>query len=316
MAPRARDGNGDGGSRNENGALREARRLLPYHAYRFASFLANGLPLPVARAVFAGLSAGSAVTLRGRRAAVARNLRRVRGGLDPVDLELAVQQAFQSYGRYWLESFRLPWTGRDELEAGMSWEGVAHLEDALAEGRGAIMALPHLGGWDFGGAWLATVGYPVLVVVEEVEPPELFEWLSALRRTIGHPVVPNGRDAGNAVLRRLRANGIVGLLCDRDLTRGGVEVDFFGERTTLPAGPATLALRTGAALLPTTIYFRGRGHHGIIRPPIPLDREGSFRADAARLTGLLAAELEGLIRAAPEQWHLFQPNWPSDPGYR
>ena len=303
-------------SRARKASHRAARRL-PYHAYRFASFLANGLPLPVAEAVFAGLSAGSALTLRGRRAAVARNLERVHGGpMAGLDREVRVQQSFHSYGRYWLESFRLPWTGRDELEAGMSWEGVAHLEDALAEGRGAIMALPHLGGWDFGGAWLATVGYPLLVVVEEIEPPELFEWMSALRRTIGLTVVPNGRDAGGAVLRRLRGNGIVGLLCDRDLSGGGIEVEFFGERTTLPAGPATLALRTGAALLPTTIYYRGRSHHGIIRPPLPLDRRDSFRADVARITGLLAAELESLIRAAPEQWHLFQPNWPSDPGYR
>ena len=110
---------------------------------------------------------------------------------------------------------------------------------------------------------------------------------------------------------------MVCLLCDRDLDHTGVEVEFFGERTTLPAGPATLAIRTGAALLPTAVYFTPRynGHHGLVRPPIKIQRMGGLREDVARVTQLLARELEFLIRRAPEQWHLFQPNWPSDPGY-
>ena len=104
---------------------------------------------------------------------------------------------------------------------------------------------------------------------------------------------------------------------DRDIQGGGVEVEFFGERTTLPGGPATLGLRTGAPVVPSAVYFAaGReGHHAVIRPPVPADRHGSLREDVQRITQLLAAELEALIRAAPEQWHLFQPNWPCDPGY-
>jgi KDO2-lipid IV(A) lauroyltransferase len=94
---------------------------------------------------------------------------------------------------------------------------------------------------------------------------------------------------------------------------GGTEVEFFGERTTLPSGPATLALRTGAPLLPAAIYFRGRRlHHGVMRPPVPVERTGRLRDDVALVTQLLARELEELIRVAPDQWHLLQPNWPSD----
>ncbi len=290
------------------------RRRIPYVAYRFASLLANGLPRPVAATVFSGLSAGSAVLLRRRRAVVGRHLQRVHGRpLVGVARAWAVHRAFQSYGRYWLESFRLPHTAPEELEAGMSWEGIAHLEDALEAGHGAILALPHLGGWDFGGAWLASIGYRLLVVVEDLEPPELLAWLTDLRHTIGLTVVPQGPQVGAAVLKALKANGIVALLCDRDLTGGGVQVEFFGERTTLPAGPATLALRTGAVLLPTAVYFEGSGHLGIVRPPIPTHRSGDgLRADVARVTQALAYEFESLIRRAPEQWHLLQPNWPSD----
>ena len=133
-----------------------------------------------------------------------------------------------------------------------------------------------------------------------------------LRRDIGINVVPLGPSAGTECVRALKANDILCLLCDRDLAGGGVEVEFFGERTTLPGGPATLALRSGAPLLPTAVYFDGTGHLGLVRPPLPVERQGKLRDDVARITQDLARELELLIRRAPDQWHLMQPNWPSD----
>jgi KDO2-lipid IV(A) lauroyltransferase len=146
-----------------------------------------------------------------------------------------------------------------------------------------------------------------------VEPPELAEWFVGLRASLGIEVVPLDSKAGTAYTRALGANRVLALLCDRDVAGGGVEVEFFGERTTLPAGPATLALRTGAPLVPATIYFtESGGHHGIARPPLDTTRRGKLREDVARITQDLAHELEDLIRQAPEQWHLLQPNWPSD----
>jgi KDO2-lipid IV(A) lauroyltransferase len=164
---------------------------------------------------------------------------------------------------------------------------------------------------------MATVWkHPISVVVEALDPPEVFAWFKDLREQLGMQVIALGPDAGTLVVRALKANHVVCLLSDRAIGGSGVEVEFFGERTLLPAGPATLALRTGAPLLPTAIYFRGRVHEGVVRPAVPLDREGRLRDDVARVTQRLAHELEALIRAAPEQWHLLQPNWPSDPGYR
>lgn len=265
-----------------------------------------------------GLGAVFGRTMRGRRAMLERHLRRVLGpSASEDDVARTASAAFHSYAHYWLESFRLATASRDELEAGMSWEGVGLIDDALAGGCGVIMVLPHLGGWDFGGAWLASTGYGATVVVEALDPPELFDWFAQLREALGLRVVPHGADAGAAVLRVLRSNGIVGLLSDRDLARTGVEVTFFGERTTLPAGPATLALRTGAPILPAAIYFeggRGSRHLGVVRPPLDTSRTpgGKLRDDVARITQSMAGELEVLIRRAPEQWHLMQPNWPSD----
>ena len=160
-------------------------------------------------------------------------------------------------------------------------------------------------------------GLPITVVVEPLADKEIFEWFASFRRSLGMTVVPLGPEAGTASMRALKNNEVLCLMCDRDIGGGGgIEVEFFGEKTRLPGGPATLALRVGAPLLPTAVYFRGRtGHLAIVRPPLELERAGRLRDDVTRVTQALAYELEGLIRVAPEQWHLFQPNWPSDPGY-
>ena len=125
-------------------------------------------------------------------------------------------------------------------------------------------------------------------------------------------IVPLGPDAGATLLKALREGRMVGLVCDRDLARTGVEVEFFGERTTFPAGPATLALRAGAPLLAGANYFEGDAHRCVMRPPLDTSRQGTVKEDIARITQALARDFEVLIRRAPDQWHLLQPNWPSD----
>ena len=252
-----------------------------------------------------------------RRRMLRRHLRRVIGpDYSEAALDTLVASGFASYSRYWLESFRVPGRTFGELDAELTHEGVEHILEARRRGTGAIMALPHLGGWDFGGSWLALKGHPVTVVVERIDPPELFEWFKDLRLQMGMNVVPADEGAGPAVLKALKQNHIVALVSDRDLAGTGPEVDFFGERTTLPGGPALLALRSGAPLLPLAIYFSDDGgHHGVVGPPLDLTRLGPRLADdVQRITQVLAGELEELIRRAPDQWHLLQPNWPSDLG--
>lgn len=289
-------------------------RRLSFLSYRFGAELAQRLPHILSGPSTQALSRVFTVTMAERRMMMERHLQRVHGqGLQGAALRRAVHQSFDSYAQYWLESFALPRETPSSLDARMRAEGVHHLDDALAAGRGVILALPHLGAWDFGGAWLASKGYNVSVVVEPVEPPELFDWFAAHRRAIGLDVIPLGPDTGQQVVTALNANRLVALLCDRDLTGTGVEVEFFGEVTTLPAGPAVLALRTGAALIPTAAYFDATaGHLGVVRPPMSVGRVGKFREDVVRLTQAVAVQLEELIRVAPEQWHLMQPNWPSD----
>jgi KDO2-lipid IV(A) lauroyltransferase len=276
------------------------------------------MPGPLAAAAASSLGFGASFANADRREMFQRHLRRVNPSIGRAAMRLATQTAFDSYAKYYMESFRLPTLSKRTVERGFSTEGYEHITTALQAGNGVILALPHLGGWEWAGRWMTDQGHKLTVVVEPIDPPELFEWFTELRRDLGMTVVPLGPGAARAVLKALNANEVVCLLCDRDIERTGVDVEFFGERTTLPAGPATLGLRTGAAILPTGVYFTQRynGHHAIVRPPLPLHRlGGGLRDDVARVTQLLAHELEFLIRRAPEQWHLFQPNWPSDPGY-
>lgn len=278
-------------------------------AYRSAAAIVHALPEATPLAEVAGLIA-TAVMPR-RRAMIARNLGRVTGQ-GCATLPQACR-AFVSYARYWRESFRVTDLTGPELEAHMSFEGFEHFELSLARGKGVILGLAHLGSWDYGGAAMAAIGYPMTVVVEPVTNEALFAWFAERRRAMGLSIVPLGPRATATVTAALRSGGVVGLVCDRDLSHKGVTVSFFGEETTLPAGPAALALRTGAALLPTAVLDRPAGRHlGVFRSPLDTCRRGPLADDIARITGQLAAELERLIRRAPEQWHLLQPNWPSD----
>jgi phosphatidylinositol dimannoside acyltransferase len=293
-----------------------AARVLAYSAGARATQL---LPAHVVQliAATAGTAASHVPSMAAERAMVARHQRRVCGpDLAGRELDRQVDRVFASYGRYWAEALRLPGIGFAEIDAGMSWEGVVYIEEAIAAGRGCILALPHLGGWEWAGVWLIQLGFPMTVVVEALEPPELFEWFVTFRKKLGMEVVSVGAGAGSAVLRALKANHVVCLLSDRNIGgSSGVEVEFFGERTLLPGGPATLAIRTGASLLPTAVYFSPDGpnaHHAVVCPPLPATRQGSLRDDVTRLTQALATDLEGLIRREPTQWHLLQPNWPSD----
>jgi len=228
--------------------------------------------------------------------------------VDPALVARFVERGFDSYGQYWAEGAKLPAIDASTVvDRFIIAEGREHLDAAAARGRGVILALPHVGSWEWGGAYLAQIGLPMLAVVEVLEPPELFEWFAAKRRALGISVAPLDEHAGTALLATLHAGGVVGLLSDRDIQHNGLAVRFFGVPVTLPAGPATLALRTGATLMAAACYAGpGRDHFAVVTAPIDTARAGRLRDDVSRVTQLLADELEGLIRRAPEQWHVLE----------
>lgn len=259
---------------------------------------------------------GHPTALQQRRRIVARHLRRVYGpGISRWELSRRVDEAFASYARYWAECFRLPSLSRDRILAGQRYDGYEHIQGGRDAGRGTILTLPHLGGWEWAGSQLALIGHPISVVVERLDRPEVFDWFVSFREKLGMQVIPMGPGAAARCSQALADNHLLCLLADRVVgNSAAVEVEFFGERTRLPAGPVTLALRTGAALVPCAVYF-GKGsddHLGYVRPALELPRTGRLRDDVTAGTQLLASVFEDFIRREPTQWHLMQPNWPSD----
>jgi KDO2-lipid IV(A) lauroyltransferase len=233
------------------------------------------------------------------------------GELDERVVEHFVDRGFESYGQYWAEGAKLPGIKPERVFGRFRiGEGLEYLYDAKAKGLGTIIALPHIGSWEWGGSYLNSLGLGMTAVAEDLEPPELFAWFKAKRESIGIRIEPLDEHAGTVLLQTLKDGGVIGLLCDRDIQGNGIEVEFFGETVRLPAGPATLALRTGAALVVAACYSGpGRDHFAVITPPIAAERRGRLRDDVTRVTQALAIELEGLIRRAPEQWHVLQPRF-------
>jgi KDO2-lipid IV(A) lauroyltransferase len=287
--------------------------------YRAGAWALTALPASVG--CLAGQGVGAVVGLLpdfdGRRAIVASHMSHVLGRpLSREEGRRLVVEVFANYGRYWAESLRLPSLSQSAVDAGVVTEGEANLDAALAHGRGVVIAAPHLGGWEWAARYLIGRGLHVAVAVEALEPPEVFEWFVGFRERLGMEVVPLGPGAAGAILRAVRAGGVTCLLADRLVgDAAGVEVEFFGERVMMPAGPVTMAVRAGAPLLAAAAYHgRAASSHTIVfRPLLELPTEGRLRDRVQAGTQMVAHELEQLIGHAPTQWHILQPNWPGDP---
>ncbi|ETB12316.1 lauroyl acyltransferase [Mycobacterium avium subsp. silvaticum ATCC 49884] len=241
-----------------------------------------------------------------------KNLARVLR-VPPTDVPDALMRAsLASYARYWREAFRLPSMDLTELGRRLqdSVRGEDNLDAALRAGRGAVIALPHSGNWDMAGVWLAQSHGTFTTVAERLKPESLYRRFIAYRERLGFEVLPlsgGERPPFEVLCDRLRANRVVCLMADRDLTRTGVQVDFFGEATRMPAGPAKLAIATGAALLPVHVHFEGEGWRFLIYPALDCSS-----GDVGAITQVLADHFEKNIAAHPEDWHMMQPQWLAD----
>ena len=287
--------------------------LPGYLLFRGLAGVVGLLPESAVRRLGAFLGFAGSFVSRRKSALLKRHLGRVLGSTP--DLDRRVRRMFASYGRYWAEVFWVRPRRKAAIVSHARVDGTAHLTAAREAGKGIILALPHLGNWEAAGAKAENIGIPVLAVAEALPNARLIDWFVEVRRSLGIEVVltGTGRRVTEALMRRLKDGGTVALLADRDLTGGGVDVEFFGERTTIPGGPAALAERTGAALLPVGCYFnRGRGHTFVVHEPVAVPMTGTRQERVAGAAQSLAGVMEEIIRAAPEQWHLFQPNWPSD----
>jgi phosphatidylinositol dimannoside acyltransferase len=227
-----------------------------------------------------------------------------------MDLRQLSRRGMRSYFRYWLEVFRLPVIPDEEILGLMRCTGE---EEAafrhMAAGRGVIFALPHMGNWEHAGAWIVLRGAgKFTTVAERLRPESLYNRFVAFREGLGMEVLPHSGGASRfgVLARRLRDGGLVCLLCERDLTGSGIEVEFFGEPARMMGGAAALAVHTGAALMPVTLWYSGRYWGARIHPEIEVPGDGGRPAKVTAMTQELARVFETAIAEHPEDWHMLQ----------
>ena len=289
------------------------KQWLVYIAYRAGSGVVGALPGGFVRRVGSFLGWLAWTWAGDRKTMARRHMTRVLGPGPHVDA--SARAMFSAYGRYWAEVFwyhprRLP-----RVAANIHLEGLDHLRRPLDAGRPVILTLPHMGNWEMAATVAEEVGVRITAVAEALGNQRITDWFLDMRGSLAIDIVLTNDPGGTTrrLLEALKAGQTVALLNDRDLSGRGVEVEFFGERTTLPAGPAALGIRTGAAIIPVAVYFKdGEGHHIIIDPEVAQPHDGATERRVAELTQRLAAVLETQVRRNPAQWHLVQPNWPSD----
>ncbi|MFW5419418.1 phosphatidylinositol mannoside acyltransferase [Nocardiopsis sp. CNT-189] len=245
------------------------------------------------------------------------NLRRVAGpAVTAPQLRALSRAGMRSYLRYYYEMFRLPALDAETLDARTRATGVEALEAHVRSGRGVVAALPHMGNWDHAGAWITLRGVPLTTVAERLRPPEVFDRFVDFRTGLGMEVLPltpaeaaagapGGGTAGR-LARRLREGRLVCLLADRDLTAGGVDVEFFGEAARMPAGPAALAERTGAALMPVSLWYDGPLLRIEVHDEVPVPDLADRRDRVRAMTQGLAGVFQDRIAEHPEDWHMLQ----------
>lgn len=285
---------------------------LGYLALRAGVGLVGALPGPVVRSLGQAFGSVWALFDRRRRAMARRHARRVLG--SGADADAIALQMMRSYGRYYAEALWARDRRVDAMLAGTEVDGLDKIIAADEAGNGMIYALPHMGNWEAAAPIAVDLDIDVVAVAEVLPNRRITDWFTEMRSEFGIEIVlATGRVE---VMRRLEKaiaeNKAVALLSDRDLKGKGVEVEFFGEQTTMPPGPATLAIRTGAPLFPVGCYFENGGYRVVVHDPLHVPTEGSRSEKVVAMTQQLARELEAIIREAPEQWHLVVPNWPSD----
>jgi KDO2-lipid IV(A) lauroyltransferase len=285
-------------------------------AYRAGWSIVKGMPEWLARRQFDAL----ADTVWWRHGPTVQrlesNLSRVRPEATSYELKKLTREGVRSYLRYWCEVFQMPRMDRRDLVARSHVDGDHILRKAVAAGDGMILSLPHTGNWDQAGAWLTGTGVPFTTVAERLRPESLFTKFVEFRESLGMEVIPltgGERPPFELLADRLRSGGSLCLLGDRDLTATGIEVDFFGAKARMPAGPAALAVDTGAALLPVTLWYPDRRDWATrIHPQVTVPKQGSRDQKIRTMTQQLADAYAETITAYPQDWHMLQRVWVDD----
>jgi len=293
-------------------------RLLQLVYYAYVAFSRLALAMPESWAYgLAGALGSTAARRSKRRDQVARNLARITGRpADAPETQALVVEAFRSYARYWLETFRLVREGREFFLERFQATGQENLDGVLARGKGAIVVVGHLGNWDAAGAWVGARGNLLVSVAEVLRPRRMFEFFVEHRSRLGMRIYPAQVGVTRKLIEEVNGGAVVAIVGDRELKGTGIEVAFFGAPAMLPGGAASIALKTGVPILVAGVYGEilddgRRGWSAEISEPIELPEEGGPGA-IAELTQQIGSKLADFVARRPEEWHVFQPFWVED----
>ena len=236
------------------------------------------------------------------------NLSRTQPGMTKLDLDLLVIEAMRSYMRYWCDTFRLPDWSKERIIKTTSVTNEHLLTDAIAAGTGVVVAVPHAGNWDHAGAYFCAKGIRLVTVAERLKPEKLFLKFLAYRQAMGMEVLPLDGRVLSTLEERLNEGALVALVSDRDLSRSGIEVGFFGGTARMPAGPALLALRTNAPLITAFVSYTESGVHIEFRN-VFLPSSVDERSKVKEIVQMTAQYFEDGISKNPQDWHMLQRIW-------
>ncbi len=236
------------------------------------------------------------------------NLQRTKPNMTELDLDLLLIDAMRSYMRYWCDTFRFPDWSPERVRETVSVTNEHLLLDAISAKTGVIVTLPHAGNWDHAGAYFCGKGINLVTVVEHLKPEKLFLKFLSYRQAMGMEVLPlDGRVLGT-LEQRLRQGALVALIADRDLSRSGIAVNFFGAPSRMPPGPTILALKTDAPLITAFVSYTETGIH-IDFNEVSLPTSGSDEEKISHIVQKMAQQFEDGIADHPEDWHMLQRIW-------
>ena len=236
------------------------------------------------------------------------NLARTQPGMTTLNIDLLVIEAMRSYMRYWCDTFRLQDWSDERIIQTVTVTNEHLLTDAIAAKTGVIVAVPHAGNWDHAGAYFCAKGIRLVTVAERLKPEKLFLKFLAYRQAMGMEVLPLDGRVLNTLQDRLNEGALVALVSDRDLSRSGIEIEFFGGKARMPAGPALLALRTKAPLITAFVTYTDNGVHIEFRNVV-LPSEGDESTKVKEIVQMTAQYFEDGISENPQDWHMLQRIW-------
>ncbi|MBI2865222.1 MAG: lysophospholipid acyltransferase family protein [Chloroflexi bacterium] len=291
--------------------------MIQYWLFRLCAFAARRVPRTLGYRMASLVADLIYLVWREKRDITIENMTHVVGANGGPDAaKRLARESLRNYGKYLVDFVRFPGLKREEIVRSVTFNDWEHFDRALQHGKGMLFVGVHMGNWDLGAAFVAVRDYPLNVIAETFAHPKLNHHVQGTRSALGLRVIPM-EQAARRILRVLRQNEMLAILIDRPSPDDGVPVRFFDSLANVPAGVATIALRTGARIVPgCLVRQKDNSYLAIAERHIEYDPVGDMTQDVQALTQQIMDRMESMVRQYPDQWYMFRPMWARCGGLR